>query len=257
MNRNQNLLADYVALSQFNYIYPFGALPSNFFFRRVNPNPWYLSNEMRNTKIALSKKPTAYNANTTADQSAEATWNDVSDEGNTRIFENSQKSLIGPYIDTCNNKRGMQYNYQIHSGVRVEDNQQTDGHILVSFDLLNPPLPSAFTQNLVKYIKLGTMESTVCPPCDNQYQPALEGVIVLCGKDAAGVDRCTEYNLADAAKHDHHNQSPVSYKVEGNKLVFKLKKEHRVEAVNSEFSASIIEEQNRNILSIEEPVVAI
>lgn len=258
MNRNQNLLADYVASSQLNYIYPFGALPSNFFFRRVSPHPWYLSNEMRNTKIALSKKPTVYNANSTADQSAAASWNDVSDEGNTRIFENSTKSLIGPYIDTCHDKRGMQFNYQIHSGVRVEDNQQTEGHIHVSFDLLNPPLPSAFTQNLVKYIKLGTMESTVCPPCDNQHQPALEGVIVLCGKDAAGVDRCTEYNLADAVKGaDCNHQAPVSYKIEGNKLVFKLKKEHRVEAVNSEFSASIIEEQNRNILSIEEPVMAI
>lgn len=257
MNGSPNLLADYVQASQFNYIYPFGSLPSNFFFRRVNPNPWYLSNELRNHRISLSKKPTVYNANTTADQSCDATWSDVSDEGNTRIFENSTKSLIGPYIDTCNNKRGMQFNYQIHSGVRVEDDQKTDGHILVSFDLLNKPLPSAFTQNLVKYIKLGTMETTVCPPCDNQYQPAFEGVIVLCGKDNQNVDKCTEYNLADAVHTHHCGQAAVSYKVEGAKLVFKLKKEHRVEAVNSEFSASIIEEQNSNILSIEESVQAI
>lgn len=257
MTTNPNLLADYVASSQFNRIYPFGSLPSNFFFRRVSPNPWYMTNEARNTKIALSKKPTVYNANSTADQSAAAHYNDVSDEGNTRIFENSTKSLIGPYIDTCHDKRGMQFNYQIHSGVRVEDNQQTEGHIYVSYDLLNQPLPSAFTKNLVKYIKLGTMESTVCPPCDGQHQPAIEGVIVLCGKDAAGVDKCTEYNLAEAVKGHECHDAPVAYKVEGNKIVFKLKKEHRVEAVNSEFSASIIEEQNRNILSIEEPVIAI
>lgn len=257
MSQNQNLLADYVQASQFNYIYPFGSLPSNFFFRRVNPNPWYLSNQLRNNSIALSKKPTVYNANTVADQSCDATWLDVSDEGNTRIFENSSKSLIGPYIDTCNNKRGMQYNYQIQSGVRVEDDQKTDGHIHVAFDLLNKPLPSAFTQNLVKYIKLGTMETTVCPPCDGQHQPAFEGVIVLCGKDNQNVDKCTEYNLADAVKDDHCNQASISYKVEGSRLIFKIAKEHRVEAVNSEFTASIIEEQNSNILSIEDPVEAI
>ena len=80
---------------------------------------------------------------------------------------------------------------------------------------------------------------------------------MLCGKDAAGVDKCTEYNLAEAVKGHECHDAPVAYKVEGNKIVFKLKKEHRVEAVNSEFSASIIEEQNRNILSIEEPVIAI
>lgn len=254
MNANRNLLADYVQLSQFNYIYPVGSLPSNFFFRRVNPNPYYLSNQLRNTKIALSKKPTVYSANSSADQSPDATWCDVSNEGNTKIFENSTKSLIGPYIDTCNNKRGMQYNYQIHSGVRVEDDQKVDGTMYVAFDLLNTPLPAAFTQNLVKYIKLGSMETSVCPPCDNNWQPAFEGVIVLCGKDAAGVDVCTEYNLANAVRSHPCTPDKIAYKVEGNKLVFALKKEHRVEAVNSEFTASIIEEQNRNSLSIEEPL---
>ena len=72
MTTNPNLLADYVASSQFNRIYPFGSFTIKLFFRRVSPNLWYMTNEARNTKIALSKKPTVYNANSTADQSAVA-----------------------------------------------------------------------------------------------------------------------------------------------------------------------------------------
>lgn len=239
---SNNLLADYVALSQFNYIYPFGSLPSNFFFRKVNPNPYWLSNELRNTRIALSRKPTVYKANTSVEQDGGPT-------GNTLLMENSFKNLIGPYIDTCNNKRAMQYNYEIQSSVAVEDDGKLDGYVEVSFDLLNTPLPAAFTKNKVKYNKVGSVESTVCPPCDGDWQPAMEGVIVLCGKDAADVDKCTEYNLVDAKKCDP--MAPISYRIEGNKLIFKLNKEHRVETANSEFVVSIIEEVNRNILSIE------
>ena len=239
---SNNLLADYVALSQFNYIYPFGSLPSNFFFRKVNPNPYWLSNELRNTRIALSRKPTVYKANTSVEQDGEPT-------GNTILMENSFKNLIGPYIDTCNNKRAMQYNYEIQSSVAVEDDGKLDNHVEVSFDLLNTPLPAAFTQNKVKYNKVGSVESTVCPPCNGDWHPAMEGVIVLCGKDAADLDKCTEYNLVDAKKCDP--MAKISYRIEGNRLIFKLKKEHRVESANSEFVVSIIEEANRNILSIE------
>jgi len=240
---SNNLLADYVALSQFNYIYPFGSLPSNFFFRRVNPNPYWLSNDLRNTKIALSKKPTIYKANTSVEQDGEPT-------GNTILMENSFKNMIGPYIDTCSNKRSVQYNYEIQSSVRVEDDGKVNGHVEVGFDLLTTPLPAAFTTNKVKYNKVGSVVTTVCPTCDGDWQPAFEGIIVLCGKDAADVDKCSEYNLVDAKKCDP--LSPITYRIEGNRLIFRLKKEHRVELAQSEFAASIIEQQNTNLLSLED-----
>ena len=239
---NNNLLADYVALSQFNYIYPFGSLPSNFFFRKVKPNPYWLATELRNTKIALSKKPTGYKADTSVEQEGEPTENTI-------VMENSFKNLIGPYIDTCKGEKAMQYNYEIQSTVVVEDDLKIDGHVEVSFNLLNTPLPAAFTHNHVKYIKIGSVETTICPSCDGDWKPAIEGVIVLSGKDAGDVEKSTEYNLADATKCDP--MAPVSYKIEGNKLIFKLKKEHRVHTANSEFVISIVESKNKNILSIE------
>jgi len=238
---HNNLLADYVALSQFNYIYPFGSLPSNFFFRNVKPNPYWLSNELRNTKIALSKKPTGYKAETSVEQDGEPTENTI-------LMENSFKNLIGPYIDTCKGEKSIQYNYEIQSSVAVEDDLKLDGHVEVSFNLLTTPLPAAFTRNHVKYIKVGSVETTICPACEEGWQPAIEGVIVLCGKDAGDVEKCTEYNLADAKNCDP--MAAISYKIEGNRLIFKLKKEHRVQVANSEFVISIIESKNKNILSI-------
>ena len=245
---NSNLLADYVALSQFNYIYPFGSLPSNFFFRRVKQNPVWLENDLRNTKIALSKKPTIYKANTSVEQDGEPT-------GNTILMENSYKNMIGPYIDTCSNKKSVQYNYEIQSSVRVEDDGKVDGYAFVSFDLHTTPLPAAFITNKVKYNKIGSVITSVCPSCDGDWQPAFDGVIVLCGKDATDTEKCTEYNLVDAKKCDP--SSPITYDIEGNRLIFKLKKEYRVELAQSEFTVSIVEQQNTNILSLEDTTTVI
>lgn len=240
---SENLLADYVALSQFNYIYPFGSLPSNFFFRKVKQNPIWLENEIRNTKINLNKKPTIYKANTSVQHVGPLPT------GNTILIENSFKNLIGPYIDTCSDKKSIQHNYEIASSVKVEDDLKLDGEIEVSFDLLSVPMPASFTKHKVKYNKTGTMITSVCPPCEPDWKPAFDGVIVLCGKDALGVDKCTEYNLSEATKCDP--LSKISYEIEGNRLTFKLKKEHRVEVATSEFTASIIEEKIENLLTID------
>lgn len=240
---NTNLLADYVALSQFNYIYPFGSLPSNFFFRRVKEAPYWLSNDIRNTKIALGKKPKIYKANTSVEQDGEPT-------GNTILMENSYKNLIGPYIDTCSNKKSIQFNYEISSSVRVEDDGKVDGVATVSFDLHTVPLPAAFITNKVKYNKVGSVITSVCPSCDGDWEPAFDGVIVLCGKDASDTEKCTEYNLTDAQKCDP--ASPITYEIVGNRLIFNLKKEHRVELAKSEFTVSIIEQEKTNLLSVED-----
>lgn len=50
---SNSLLKDYIAASRMNYLYPFGVLPSNFFFRKIDPLPYYLANELTNIKNAL------------------------------------------------------------------------------------------------------------------------------------------------------------------------------------------------------------
>ena len=139
-----NLLRDYVALSQFNYIYPFGTLPSNLFFRKPTPLPYYASNEMKNTKISLSKKPTSIEVDMTVDTSVGPA---VVDTGNTHVVSSSTKSLVGPYIDTCGDKTSVQYNYKIIAENKLEGDPTTDGHAKVAFDLKNTPLPAAFIKN--------------------------------------------------------------------------------------------------------------
>lgn len=55
MNSSSTILADYILLSRDNYIYPLGSLPSNFFFRRTQKNPYWLANELRNIKLKQAK----------------------------------------------------------------------------------------------------------------------------------------------------------------------------------------------------------
>ena len=48
-----SLLHEYIKASEMNYLYPFGTLPSNNFFRKIQPNPYYLSNTLRNLKLEI------------------------------------------------------------------------------------------------------------------------------------------------------------------------------------------------------------
>lgn len=45
-NTSNSILADYISRSEYNYIYPIGTLPSNLFFQKVKPNPyWFFYNQ--------------------------------------------------------------------------------------------------------------------------------------------------------------------------------------------------------------------
>ena len=245
-----NLLRDYVALSQFNYIYPFGTLPSNLFFRKPNPLPYYASNEMKNTKISLSKKPTSIEVDMTVDTSVGPA---VVDTGNTHIVSSSTKSLVGPYIDTCGDKTSVQYNYKIIAENTLTGDVTADGHAKVAFDLKNTPLPAAFIKNHVKLIKQGHMMTSICAPCDPEYKPGFSGELIFQGKDANGAVKTTTLNLADAKHASCPGSDDFSYEISGARLIFKWKKTHSVETVATEMIASIVEETRSSLLSIEDP----
>ena len=246
-----SLLKDYVALSQFNYIYPFGSLPSNLFFRKPNPNPYWLSNDLKNMKVASSKKPTTVDIDMTVDQSAGDT---ISLTGNTKLFSSSTKSLVGPYIDViCSSGAKMQYSYSVIAGNAITDDEQLDGHVKVAFDLKNTPLPAAFIKNHVKLIKKGHMDTSICRPCDDDYHPGFTGELVFIGKDAAGADTTTIVNMTEAKHASCPGAHSLTYEIKGARLIFKWTKTHRVSQVEAEFIASIVEETKSNLLSVEDP----
>lgn len=246
-----SLLKDYVALSQFNYIYPFGSLPSNLFFRKPNPNPYWLSNELKNMKVASSKKPTVVDIDMTVDQSGDDT---ISITGNTKLFSSSTKSLVGPYIDvTRSSGAKMQYNYEVIAGNAITDDEKLDGHVKVAFDLKNTPLPAAFIKNHVKLIKTGHMGTSISKPCDADYHPGFTGELVFIGKDAAGADTTTTVNMKDAKHASCPGAHSLTYEIKGARLILKWTKTHRVSQVEAEFIASIVEETKSNLLSVEDP----
>ena len=56
MDNSSRMLADYIMLSRFNYLYPTGTLPSNLFFRKTEKNPYWLANDLENIRFSLSQK---------------------------------------------------------------------------------------------------------------------------------------------------------------------------------------------------------
>lgn len=198
----RTVLRDYVALSELNYIYPWGTLPSNNFYRRIRPNPYYLANELRNIEIDLERKPTAYKAlpSVGAQYTELPDWKAIGPNAATSILDNSQKILVGPYFDTVNNQAGVQYNYKMQGKLSmICPVEIKDGFVLLALNLLNKPVPSTFTNNLVKYVKIGypPAPNATCPcvpdpdvlnPCNTissdpqgSFTPAISGQVALFG----------------------------------------------------------------------------
>ena len=200
---SRTVLRDYVALSELNYIYPWGTLPSNNFFRRIRPNPYYLANELKNIEIELERKPTAYKASPAVHVETDVTKPDHAKAKASigdAILDDAQKILVGPYFDTVNNQAGVQFNYELRGKLQMKAPVPiSEGYATFSFNLLNKPVPSAFTTNLVKYVKIGSHEvdSSCCPaddlpvkPCETvssdpqgKHTPAIFGTITIFGKD--------------------------------------------------------------------------
>lgn len=244
------LLQDYVALSQFNYIYPFGTLPSNLFFRKPNPLPYYMANDMKNNKVALSKKPTLIDVDMTV---STAPGPEIVDAGNTHVVSDATKSLVGPYIDLCGEKTSMQYNYKIIAENTLADDKDAAGKAKVAFNLKNTALPAAFIKNHVKQIKKGHMLTSICSPCDPDYHPGFSGTLVFQGVDAAGAAKTTSLNIAEAKHASCPGVHDLTYEIVGARLIFTWTKTHTVETVATEFIASIVEETKSTLLSIEDP----
>lgn len=274
---NRSVLRDYVALSELNYIYPFGTLPTNNFFRRIRPNPYYLANELRNININLERKPTVYQCLPSVDVQKDARvpkWADSFGVNKANvILEEASKSLVGPYFDTINNQAGVQYNYEFVSKLSMICPVATgQGYVILGFNLLNKPVPSVFTTNMVKYVKIGCppLSNAECPclpkeeslnPCETiesspqgHFTPAINGEIKFFGKDKRDMYVC---NLAGAVPHlecpDCGLDQDVYYAVIGKRLYIACKlpevREWEIDTAMVRFGASIVEESTPTLFS--------
>jgi len=273
----RTVLRDYVALSELNYIYPFNVLPSNNFFRRIRPNPYYLANELRNIEIDLERKPTSYKSSPSVGvqyDSSHPVWAKIGANAADSIIDDSQKILVGPYFDTVNNQAGVQYNYEIRGKLQMKCPVAiAEGHLLLAFNLLNKPVPSVFTNNLVKYVKIGCppAPNPICPcvpeedildPCktvktDGKHTPAIAGDVTIFNKDSS--EKIT-IDLAGAVPHLECPKcdGDVYYAVIGKRLFLGLKlpvgTEWDIDSAIYNFGVSIVEERVPTLFTALSPV---
>ena len=268
----KSLLADYVAFSEANYIYPSYTLPGNNFFRTIKKNPYYLANDLRNLALAASTAMKEFDSAPTASALPETKldWANHSNDKSIVLHSSASKSTVGPYFDTLNNKSGLQILYTYKSAVKlVPDAQATDDFVIATFNL--DAVPSAFVDNVLKYVDTkGTGDcSTDCPvitpycvsppsafePCKtDEYRPGFSGVIRIKEKGSATektVDLAKAKPLYPPTKVCPDPADPVAYAILGNKLYFAVKidagKEY--DEVKAEFTATIIEEKRTSIIA--------
>lgn len=271
----RTVLRDYVALSELNYIYPFGVLPSNNFFRRIRPNPFYLANELRNIDIDLERKPTTYDTHPTVAVQYDKTlpeWDKMGPSAGVTILSAGTKTLVGPYFDTINNQAGVQYDYTLNGKLKMMNPVKiADGYVLLAFNLQNKPVPSVFTTNLVKYVRTEMPmpehhgEATL-DPCktmksdpEGDFTPAIRGRVTFNGKLPA---EQLVVSLNDAVPYvdcAHCGEGrDVYYAILGKRIYFAIKLPigtlWDVDSANYTIQLGIIEEKAPTLFTALSPV---
>lgn len=251
-----NLLRDYVALSQFNYLYPVGTLPSNFFFRKPSPYQYELSNQLRNQKLALSMKPSTVNTEMVVDVTENFFGGRIlSSANNVNIVDASKKSFASTYSDDCSTAQSREYDYSFLAENDVTMDRSTEGIAKIALNLKNTPIPAAFITNHVKTVDLRNNPST-CSPCDPGHKPCFQGQITFTGKDALGQEKTTVLQANEARDIrciDIPSPEQLGYSIEGQRLMFYWVKTHTVENVRVRLTADIVETPNTTLLSPSDP----
>lgn len=156
-----------VAAAQYNYLWPQYSLPWNNFFGRIRPNPFYLSNTLRNLAVREVQSPLTYDSNANATYvnglTTVPTWSNFQRRTSKPIVESATKVFIGRYFDTSIQLNGLEYQYNM-TGTHVPIPMQewtAAGMLVLSINLANQSL----TENLPVYV-----DTAVCDPCKGIVQ---------------------------------------------------------------------------------------
>lgn len=272
----KSLLADYVAASEVNYIYPSYTLPSNNFYNRIEKNPYYLANDLRNNEISASRSSKHFHANPAATvvASNQLNWANARLDTSVPLSSSASKTLQGPYFDTLNNKSGMAYHYKWDAGLQlVPPASSSQGYILIGLNL--DAAPHDFVNNVLKYTNKTGVDPNCgnCPvqtsncvsppnnfnPCDpgNPYVPGLEGTVTLMHSHTSKVINVKNAvplvpgQISCQQNGDDDEDSHVQFAILGNRLYLAVEKDSDTEwdMAMVSVSAQIVEEKKTNLLS--------
>lgn len=217
---------------QLNYLWPQYSLPWNNFFGRVQPNPFYLQNQLRNLTIAEVNSPTTFRSNpivSTGEGSHEypaPKWSDIEPRQSLEQTSSATKVFVGPYVDIGNSISGLEYQYD-YSGRLVHTSKtgiQNFVYLVLNLRNGNPS-----TVNFPAYVQPGYGDDNdninTCYVGDRaRNYSTLTGAITASAKNSCPGDDvilCLDDALpiGPCAAHCHHKDGAGSfYYINGNRL---------------------------------------
>lgn len=257
----KSLLADYVAASRVNYIYPSYTLPSNNFYGGIKP-PYYLANDLRNLEISSSRSSKHFDAKPTATfvTPSQLDWSNASFDTSVTISSDAAKLL--------NYHTEGHYHYKWDASVQlVPPAPSTQGYVLIGLNL--DAAPNDFVKNVLEYVNNSVVVSECAPhesssatlnPCDpgNPFVPKLDGTITMMkGKSTKVITVKNAVPLVPgqiSCQHDGDDDEdlPVQFAILGNRLYLAVEKDSDSEwdMVMISLSAGIVEEKKTTPLSL-------
>jgi hypothetical protein len=92
---------------QLNYLWPQYSLPWNNFIGRVQPNPYYLANQLRNITIRAIESPLIFDSHVVV--ASASIWQNIMSTDSSVVTSSASKVFVGKYVDMANNIAGLQF----------------------------------------------------------------------------------------------------------------------------------------------------
>jgi len=162
---------------QLNYLWPQYSLPWNNFFGRVQPNPFYLQNQLRNITIREVQSPLSFNSRPVVDSGNGYTlktnttpsvtytvpkWSEVSSYTSTEQTSSALKVFVGPYVDVAKDIAGLEYQYDYTGQLFWASTSAVGKYVYLALNLnkLNPA-----TINFPAYVQPANLTGNSTDTC--------------------------------------------------------------------------------------------
>ena len=155
---------------QLNYLWPQYSLPWNNFFGRVQPNPFYLQNQLRNITIREVQSPLSFTSRPVVDSGngyiystiTVPKWSEINSFTSTEQTSSALKVFVGPYVDVAKDIAGLEYQYD-YTGQLIWTSPSAVGnyvYLALNLNKLNPA-----TINFPAYVQPANLMSTSADTC--------------------------------------------------------------------------------------------
>ena len=144
---------------QLNYLWPQYSLPWNNFIGRVQQNPYYLANQLRNISIRAIESPLIFDSHV-AVGSASA-WSNIMSTDSSVVASTASKVFVGKYVDMANNIAGLQFEYRFSGTSALTVDSSASLFVAVDLAKSSPDLVNIPSSTLVGRIGVAPQAS----PC--------------------------------------------------------------------------------------------